>query len=187
MTTLHTAPVASTALVGALDGACQLAIAGGYADPSHIDRLCCIADAVEGVPFDQLQEVYGDEHARAASAVIGSFFGKLGNLAKGALKMATPMLNFIPGVGPIAAMAAKPLLNLIPDFKGKAPAAASQSSALSRAPMASPVIVRAPTNYQPPPVTAQPSYRPPGAAATQHPMGRLRPGGIDLLRTLIFE
>ena len=116
------------------------------------------------------------------------FSASLGNLAKGALKFATPALNFIPGVGPIAAMAAKPLLSMIPDFdkKAPAPAASSSSSALSR-PSSTPVIVRAPTNYQAPPVTAQPSYRPPGAAATQNPMGRLRPGGIDLLRTLIFR
>lgn len=185
MTTLHTAPVAHTALVGALDGACELAIAGGYADPEHIDRLCCIADAVEGVPFRELAGIYGEEHARAAHAVVGSFFG---TLAKGLKNVVAPIaskaLQFVPGVGPLASTALDMGMKLIPSSKPSAPAPAT---AQARQPLSAPVIVRAPSSYQPPAVTAQPSYRPPGAAATQNPLGRLRPGGIDLLRTLIFE
>lgn len=120
MTTLHTAPLASTALVGAINGALELAIAGGYAHPAHISRLAAIADAVEGVPLDEVAACYGDEHAIAAEQVIGSFFGKLANVAKqglsfvpggsAALKLATgplgsKLIQFIPGVGPIASTA----------------------------------------------------------------------------------
>lgn len=180
MTTLHMAPVAQTALVGALDGACELAIAGGYADPEHVDRLCCIADAVAGVDYGALAEVYGDEHAQAAQQVVGSFFGSIAKAAKGALKtvapalkMVAPVANFIPGVGPIASMALQHGLKMIPSGGGGSKASA-------------PVVIRpagAPA-YIPPPGSP---YTPPGAAATLFPGGgRLRPGGADLLRSLIF-
>jgi hypothetical protein len=181
MTTLHTAPVAQTALVGALDGACELAIAGGYADPEHVDRLCCIADAVAGADYAALQEVYGDEHAQAAAAVVGSFFGSLAKgIAKGAgsvvkaaspmLKMAAPLVNFVPGVGPIASMALQHGLKALPSGGGG-----------GGRPAAAPGV----QIYKPPPGSP---FTPPGAAATLFPTGggRLRPGGAELLRSLIF-
>ena len=120
MATLHSAPLASTALVGAIEGALQLAIAGGYAHPAHISRLAAIADAIEGVPLDQIAACYGHEHAVAAQQVIGSFFGKLAKGVKSAaslvpggsmaLKLATgplgkKLIQFVPGVGPIASTA----------------------------------------------------------------------------------
>lgn len=85
MTALHTAPVASTALVGACVGAALLGDAGGFADPEHVDRICCIADACDGMPYEHLAEIYGDEHAHAASSVVGSFFGSIANIAKKAM------------------------------------------------------------------------------------------------------
>jgi hypothetical protein len=109
ITTLHTAPVASTALVGALDGACQLAIAGGYADPDHINRLACMADACEGASFDELAAVYGEENAAAAQNIVGSFFGSLFKAVTAPIRAVThlplirnvmPMAKFIPGIGP---------------------------------------------------------------------------------------
>lgn len=114
MATLHSDPVASTALVGAIEGACRLAIAGGYAHPEHIARLNAIADAIEGVDLREVADMYGEGHAIAAAEVVGSFFGKLakgaGSLAKGALKIAaSPIgkkaISFIPGVGPVASAA----------------------------------------------------------------------------------
>lgn len=110
MSTLHMAPVASTALVGALDGACQLAIAGGYADPEHINRLACLADACEGADYDHLAEVYGPEHANAARQIVGSFFGSLFKAVTAPIRAVThlplirnvlPLAKFIPGVGPV--------------------------------------------------------------------------------------
>jgi hypothetical protein len=116
MTALHTAPVASTALTGAIQDVCILgATCGeGIVDPDHIDRLCAIADACEGASFDDLCGIYGEQHARAAQAVVGSFFGKLGKLAKGAAKgiarTALPMAaSFVPG-GSAALRAGKGLL-----------------------------------------------------------------------------
>jgi hypothetical protein len=103
MATLHTAPLASTALVGAINGALELAVAGGYAHPAHIARLAAIADAVEGVPLDEVAACYGDEHARAAQEVIGSFFGKVAKFATGPI--ASKLVSFVPGVGPLASSA----------------------------------------------------------------------------------
>ena len=80
MTALHMAPTAHTALVGAMDGACQLGIAAGFAHPEHLDRLAAISDAVSGVPLDDVAAIYGDEHAAAAEQIVGSFFGHLGKI-----------------------------------------------------------------------------------------------------------
>lgn len=67
MATLHAAPLAATALTGAIDGAVQLAVLGGYGHPEHVDRLCCIADRVSGMStVRRLAQVYGAPHARAA-------------------------------------------------------------------------------------------------------------------------
>jgi hypothetical protein len=102
MTALHTAPVAQTALTGAINDVCELARCSGVGLDEHIDRLCAIADGCEGMSYDELREIYGDDHARAAAQVVGSFFGKLtrglGRIAKGAV-------SFIPGVGPVANLA----------------------------------------------------------------------------------
>lgn len=95
------------ALVGAIEGALQLAIAGGYAPQSHISRLAAIADAVEGIPLDEVAACYGEEHARAAAEVVGAF-GFLKKSAKGLVKampMASKLVKFVPGVGPLASTA----------------------------------------------------------------------------------
>ncbi len=102
MTALHTAPVAQTALTGAIEHVCRLGEICGAADPEHIDRLCAIADACDGMSYGELAQIYGDEHAHMASAVVGSLFGKLargiGKVAKGAVRVAVPMAaSFVPG------------------------------------------------------------------------------------------
>jgi len=110
MATTQAAPSATTALVGAIEGALQLAVAGGYAHPQHINRLAAIADALEGMPLDEIASLYGDAHAQAAGEVLDGFSFK--KLAKGALKtglkfapMASKLVQFVPGVGPIASSA----------------------------------------------------------------------------------
>lgn len=115
MVSLHSDPVASTALTGAIVGACKLGIAGGFAHPAHIRRLAAIADACEGVPFDEIAACYGEENALVAQQVVGgSFLGKVRKLAKKGLRVATAPASFVtktaasvvkhvPGVGPIAA------------------------------------------------------------------------------------
>jgi hypothetical protein len=113
MATLHASPLASTALTGAIDGALEMALCGGYADPDHLNRLACLAEACEGVERDELARVYGEAHADAAVHLVGSFFGKAikraGKLAKGAvrtaMKVAPGVVQFVPGIGPVASSA----------------------------------------------------------------------------------
>jgi hypothetical protein len=151
MAALHSDPVASTALVGAIDGALRLGIAGGYAHPEHIKRLNAIAEAIEGEDVRDIAARYGEQHAIAACEVVGSFFGKLakgaGSLVKmvpgagAALKLATgplgkKLIQFIPGVGPIASSAlelAPGALSMLKKGKGAAPARAAQGAAPARA------------------------------------------------------
>lgn len=104
MTALHSAPTAATALAGAIDQVIELADANGpgAAREDHIQRLCCLADAVQGVPYPALCSKWGPEHAEAADAVLGSIFGKL---ARGIGKLAKKAVAFVPGIGPVAATA----------------------------------------------------------------------------------
>jgi len=146
MASLHTAPVASTALTGAITNACRLGMVCG-ADPSHIDRLCAIADACEGVGFDELAAIYGTEHAEAASAVVGSFFSRFGKIAKGVArgvaKTALPMAaSFVPG-GSAALRAAR---SVLPGHRSSPTpgAAPRQASPKTGAPVATPAPRPAP-------------------------------------------
>jgi hypothetical protein len=145
MVSLHQHPVASTALVGAIDGALDLAETNGGCDGDHVERLLALRNYADGMPLHEVAELYGHEHARAAHNVIGSFWGHLAHLvtspitapiaaakhiAKGdfkgvlhdftapvhdamgvvqplgkALKPFTPLMRFVPGIGPMAATA----------------------------------------------------------------------------------
>jgi hypothetical protein len=105
MVSLHQSPVSAQAIVGAARGAFRLGLESGGADPENLKRLSAIADACEGYSWEELAEVYGPGHADAAGQIVGSFFGKafkkLGKLAKGAVKLASPLakgaLSFVPG------------------------------------------------------------------------------------------
>jgi hypothetical protein len=105
MATLHTAPIASTALTGAICGAIELAEQGGYALAGHLDRLDAIVDCLEGADWRELQHIYGNEDADAAVQVVGSFFSKLAKAAKSVVPMVSKAVQFVPGVGPIASSA----------------------------------------------------------------------------------
>lgn len=95
MAALHTAPVAHTALTGAIDDVIELAEVNGNVDPEHVERLCCIADAVDGATYEELVHCYGHDHAEMAEQVVGSLFSGIAKLARRAVK-------FVPGVGPVA-------------------------------------------------------------------------------------
>jgi hypothetical protein len=114
MVSLHQDPVAATALTGAIDGACLVGSVCGIANPAHIDRLCCLSDAIDGADYHELARIYGEEHAQAATQFVGSFFKKLGKVAKGALHVATApgrialhtaatLTKHIPGIGAVSA------------------------------------------------------------------------------------
>lgn len=109
LTTLSSDVDGAIAVVGALEGACKLGIAGGFAHPDHIRRMAAICDHIEGMPLDEIAACYGDEHAAAAEQfVVGSFFKKLkkglkkaGKFALKRLPMAGKLVQFIPGIGPV--------------------------------------------------------------------------------------
>lgn len=120
MVTLHRSPVSSTAICGAARGAFKLGLANG-ADPEQLKRLSALCAMCEGASWEEVAEMYGDEHATAAGAIVGSFFGKafkkLGKIAKGVAKhaikpLAKTALSIVPG-GNLASAAlsmASPLL-----------------------------------------------------------------------------
>ncbi len=112
MVALHQSPVSSQAITGACRGGMRLGALSGMVDDDHLDRVNCIADACDGADFDELAEVYGDEHAAAAMQIVGSFFSHLNpvKLIKKAGRLVTSPLgrtamSFIPGVGPVASAA----------------------------------------------------------------------------------
>lgn len=125
MVSLHASPVSSQAVVGACHGLLQLGEANDV-DDHVLDRAAAIADGCNGASWEELADMYGEEHATAAGEVVGSFFGGLGRAlkkaatapihlashipgVKQALRYAMPLaqqaLPFVPGVGPIAAQA----------------------------------------------------------------------------------
>lgn len=144
MASLHASPVSDQAVVGAVRGAYRLGTSAG-AHPEQLARLAAIAQACQGATWEDLAEQYGEQHATAAGEVVGSFFGKLGRslgkIAKGALKIASPLigpaLSIIPGGG-IAKMAldaASPALKgLLSSGQHRSPA---QRQALALTPSAS--------------------------------------------------
>ena len=105
MTTLHTAPIASTALTGAMRGAVELAEAAGFSCDDHLDRLSALADACDGATLRELARAYGPEHAQAAAQVVGSFWTGLAKAAHSAMPFASKAVQFVPGVGPVASTA----------------------------------------------------------------------------------
>ena len=117
MVTLHQSPVSSQAVVGALRGAWQLGMASRTAHPEQLKRLSALADACEGCPYEELEQRYGKQHADAAAATVGAFFGKafrgIKRFAKKAISpLAKGALSFVPGAGlaSLALSAASPAL-----------------------------------------------------------------------------
>lgn len=103
MTALHTAPVAATALTGAIDGVIELAECAGFSTEQDLTRLACVSDACHGVPFEQLADHYEPRDVQAAKNIVGSFWSHLAHLAAPITHLAEQAVPFIPGVGPIAA------------------------------------------------------------------------------------
>lgn len=110
MVSLQGGKTPESALVGAIEGACKLGMAAGFAHPDHLDRLAAIAEALEGMPLKEISELYGDSHAEAAEQVIGSLWGGLKSIARTAVApmmspIASKLVSFVPGIGPIASTA----------------------------------------------------------------------------------
>jgi hypothetical protein len=116
MVSLHRSPVSSQAVVGAARGAFRMGLITG-ADPEQLKRLSALAEACEGASWEEIAADYGEEHANAASVLVGGFFGKaLKKLGRVVKKVASPLakgaLSFVPGGGLVTAAynAASPML-----------------------------------------------------------------------------
>lgn len=165
MTALHSAPVASQALVGACCGAIELAEAGGYANPEHLERLAAVADACQGCPPDELVHRYGPQHALAAQQLVGSFFGDVFKAATAPIKAAVAPIkaaaNFVqhPSLSNLTRIATDPVRDLAhganPMLKTFAPIARMASPFASMIPGLGPLATSAldvvqhgiPTNF----------------------------------------
>lgn len=143
MATLHQAPVANTALTGAIDGAYKLAIAGEYADEEHLSSLCCVADALDGAEWDELAHIYGEECANRAVGVVGSFFGGLTKMVSNALPMVSKAVQFVPGIGPVASQA----LDIARDHMPHGEQAAHAAAALQQGGAPSLIATPAPARH----------------------------------------
>lgn len=164
MATLHSAPVATQAVVGALAGASQIAHHSGLIDDGVIDRVDAIREWVEGLEdgadpeelMQYLEDKYGPEHAQAAEVVGAGFFKSLGRIVKKvALPIASKLVQFIPGVGPVASTAIDMGLKGI-DAATKAGGRRKRRRSGGQAKIVSPMIAQAstvPANgvYQPSP------------------------------------
>lgn len=151
MVTLHRSPVSSTAVCGAVLGAFNLGLANG-ADPEQLKRLSAIRELCEGASWEEVAESYGPEHATAAGAIVGSFFGKafrgLKKVVKKAGKVVSPLakagLSLVPG-GSLASAAlsmADPLLKKSLAKQKHAPPAMRHAAAIVRP--SAPVVQQAP-------------------------------------------
>jgi len=105
MTALHTAPVASTALTGAIDGVIELGECAGFASEEDLYKLSAVSDACAGCSKRELRDVYGDDVGEQAFDVVGSFWSSLKSIASPVVSLARQAVPFIPGVGPIASKA----------------------------------------------------------------------------------
>lgn len=130
MAALHAEPVASPSITGHMEamreavygsviGSIELAQASGHAHPEHLERLCCMGDALEGASFEELAGEYGHAIAGEVAQHLDGFFGGLKKLAKRAASMASPMLklasplaSFVPG-GSLALQAAQHGMKMI--------------------------------------------------------------------------
>lgn len=106
MAALHRAPVASQAIVGACRGAVRLGEESEFVDDAVLERIEAIGEYIDGEDIEEIRRLYGDEHALAAQQVGAGFFKMLGRgLKKVALPIASKLVQFIPGVGPVASTA----------------------------------------------------------------------------------
>lgn len=149
MVTLHRSPVSSTAICGAVRGAFKMGLANG-SDPEQLKRLSALCELCEGEPWEEVAERYGPEHATAAGAIVGSFFGKAFRSLKKVVKpLAKGALSIVPG-GQLASAA----------LSMASPALKKSVAKQKHAP---PKLRAAPAELAPPRVAPGPLHQPPGA------------------------
>lgn len=98
MAALHSAPVASQAVVGALRHGADIGYASGMVDESVLRRAEIMADILSGVRPIELLGMYPEEEILSGEEQAVGFLDDLANIA-------SKVVSFIPGVGPIASLA----------------------------------------------------------------------------------
>lgn len=131
MASLHASPVASQAIVGALEGALDLAGCTGWVDGDTMAVGEAIQWVCGGADYEEVAREFGPEVADEAFIMVDGFFKKIGQglakIGKGVVKVVTSklgrgLISMIPGVGPAAATAldvASGPLNKLVDKKPK--------------------------------------------------------------------
>lgn len=83
MVSLHKAPIAAQAIVGAVRGAYRLGQLDSPSDPEALLRLQAISDVVGGMySHDELCGIYGPELTAHAENVVGSIFSSIAHVVK---------------------------------------------------------------------------------------------------------
>jgi hypothetical protein len=138
MVSLHRAPTASQAVVGSIRGAVRL---GEVQDDLHADtqlQLEALSDAVNGVPYEEMLDRYGEVLAGKSCMLVGSLFGSIAHIASNVVKtvgktavkagtaiskspIAMGVIAAIPGVGTgvAATLAAAHMGMVLKDALGK--------------------------------------------------------------------
>ena len=124
MAALHSAPVASQAVVGALRHGADIGYVSGLVDEAVLRRAEVMADILSGVPPIELRGVYEDEEIVSGQEQAVGFLDDLANIA-------SKVISFVPGVGPMVSLgidAARGVAKGI-DAANKAGAASQQNAA----------------------------------------------------------
>lgn len=129
MASLHASPVASQSIVGALEGAIDLAEESGFVDSDTVACGEAISWVCGGADYRDVEREFGPEVADYAFETVDGLFKKVGRglkkIGKGIVKVVTSkagrgIISMIPGVGPAAATAldvASPALNKLASGK----------------------------------------------------------------------
>lgn len=114
LVTLRSAQTPHAALRGALDGALYVADRTGTASLDDLERMSAFSSHLHGMCHGDVANIYGEDNARAAEIVVGSFLSKAAKLAKKGLKLAASpaglaakVVAHVPGVGPVASSTLK--------------------------------------------------------------------------------
>lgn len=123
MVSLHRSPVASQAIVGALEGVVACGSASNFVSGEQLDCAEAVAWALEGADYEEVCGEFGEDIAQYAFDTVDGLFKKIGRgfkkIGSGVVKAVTSkagrgLISMIPGVGPAAATAldmAGPTLN----------------------------------------------------------------------------
>lgn len=95
---MHGAEEPESAVVGALRGAVGLVRVAGLVSGDVLGRAQALVDVLEGSEFGDMVGVYGYDETELAFETIGSFWDDLAGVA-------SKVVSFVPGIGPIASTA----------------------------------------------------------------------------------